>query len=57
MDLHSSFNLSLNEDHTKHIFILKDPKSKWKLGDLQISRSILINSAMQSAVAWIAAIV
>lgn len=57
MGLHSSFNLLLNEDHTQHIFILKDPKTKWKLSDLQISRSILINSEMQSAVSWIVAIV
>lgn len=57
MDLHSSLYLSLDEDHVQHIFILKDLKTKWKLSDLQISRSILINSEMQSAVAWIAAIV
>lgn len=57
MDLHSSLYLSLDEDHTQHIFILKDLKTKWKLSDLQISRNILINSEMQSAVAWIAAIV
>lgn len=57
MGLHSSFNLLLNEDHIQHIFILKDPKTKWKLSDLQISRNILINSEMQSAVSWIAAIV
>lgn len=57
MDLHSSFNLALDEDHTQHIFILKDPKTKWKLTYLQTRRSILINSEMQSAVAWIAAIV
>lgn len=57
MDLHSSFNLSLDEDHRQQIFILKDPKTKWKLSDLQISRSILINLEMQTAVAWIADIV
>lgn len=37
---------------------MKDPKTNYKLTDLQFSRSILINSSeMQSAVAWNAAIV
>lgn len=58
MELHSPFNWALDKDHIERIFIMKEPQTSCKVTDLQVSRSIVINSSeMQSAVAWNAAIV